>query len=69
MNDLNVEHWWNYTDGGKPEYFEKKLFQWPPVHHKFHMDWPGTELGPPLLRPATNGLNNDVAHTNLFGEF
>jgi hypothetical protein len=36
---------WNWQ--GKPKYSGKTLSQCHFVHHKSHMDWPGTEPGPP----------------------
>jgi hypothetical protein len=44
---MNVEQWWNDTDRGKLKYSEKTLSECYFVHHKFHMDWPGTDPGPP----------------------
>jgi hypothetical protein len=36
-----------YIDRGKPKNSEKNLSQCHFFHHKFHMDWPGREPGPP----------------------
>jgi hypothetical protein len=36
-----------YSDRGKPKNSKKNLSQWYFVHHKYHMDWPGREPGPP----------------------
>jgi hypothetical protein len=32
---------------GKPKYSEENLLQCDFVHHKYHMDCPGTEFRPP----------------------
>jgi len=40
-------HWWNDTDSGKAKYPEKIFSKYHFVHHKSHMDRPGSELGPP----------------------
>jgi hypothetical protein len=32
------EPWWNYTDRGKPQIFEKNVFQCHFVYNKSHMD-------------------------------
>jgi hypothetical protein len=42
-----VEHRWNEIDSGKLKYSGKNLSQCHFDHHKFHMDWPGIETGPP----------------------
>jgi hypothetical protein len=44
---LVMEHWWNGIYRGKPKYSEKNLSQCHFVHHKFHMNRPGIEPGPP----------------------
>jgi hypothetical protein len=31
---INMEHWWNDNDIGKPKYSEKNLSQWHFVHYK-----------------------------------
>ena len=41
---------------GKPKYWEKNLSRFHFVHHKFRMNWPGIEPGPP--RPLTNRLSH-----------
>jgi hypothetical protein len=47
---LVMEHRWNEIDRGKPKYLGgKNLSQCHFVHHKFHMDSPGIEPGPPWL--------------------
>jgi hypothetical protein len=39
---INMEHWWNNSDCGKPKYLEKKyLSQYHSVHHKSNMVRPG----------------------------
>ena len=38
---------WNDTDSVKPNYSERNLAQYHYVHHKSHMDWPGTEAESP----------------------
>jgi hypothetical protein len=42
------EHWWNYTDRGKPKYWggKENLSQCQIVHHKSRVKWHGME---PLL--------------------
>jgi hypothetical protein len=42
-----VEHWWNGSDRGKAEYWEKNLSQYHTVHRRPHIDWPGIETVPP----------------------
>jgi hypothetical protein len=37
----------NESDSIKPKNWERKLSQYHFVHHKFHMEWPGIEPGPP----------------------
>jgi hypothetical protein len=39
----------NNIDGEKPKNSEKNLSHFHFVHHKFHLDWPGSEPGPPRL--------------------
>lgn len=36
---INVGHWWNDTDKGKPKYSERNLSQRHLVHHKSHTDF------------------------------
>jgi len=38
---MGMEQWWNGTDRGKPEYWEKNLSQCHFAHHKVLMDWYG----------------------------
>jgi hypothetical protein len=45
---MSMEHWWDDSDRGNPKYWEKNLSQCQFVHHKFHVDCPGIEPGPPL---------------------
>lgn len=41
--NTSMEHWWNYTDLGKPEYLETNLSHCHFVYHKSHMQWPETD--------------------------
>jgi hypothetical protein len=42
------ESWWNNIDREtKKKNVENNLFQCHFVHHKYRMDWPGLETGPP----------------------
>jgi hypothetical protein len=41
---INMEHWRNDTDRGKPKHRERNLSQRPFVHHKPRMEWP--TIGP-----------------------
>ena len=43
-----VEWYWK----GETEVFEKNLSQFHLVHHKPHIDWSGTETGPPRREAA-----------------
>jgi hypothetical protein len=47
---MSMEHWWNDTDRGKSKYGVKELSQCHLALYKCHMDWPGMEFGPPLVR-------------------
>jgi hypothetical protein len=42
-----MDHQWNDIDRRKPKYSGKNLSQCHFVNHKFHMNWPGIEPGPP----------------------
>jgi hypothetical protein len=42
-----MKHWWKKTNKGKLKYIEKNLYHCHFLHHKFHMDWSGTEPGLP----------------------
>jgi hypothetical protein len=42
-----MEHGWNEIDRVKPKYSGKTFSPCHLVHHKYHMDWPGIETGPP----------------------
>jgi len=44
---MSIEQWWNATDKGKPNYWEKNLSQCHLLDHKFHVDCPGIEPGLP----------------------
>jgi hypothetical protein len=52
---LNCGHqWplWNNTDRGRKKNSERNLSQWHFVHRKSHIDWHGSEPGPPLWEPS-----------------
>jgi hypothetical protein len=38
-----MEQWWNDTDRGKQEYWEKNISLYHCVHHKSHLNGPGFE--------------------------
>jgi hypothetical protein len=53
-----MEHRWNETDKGKPKYSGKNLSKCHLVHHKSHMDYPGSNPGLRDESPATNRLSH-----------
>jgi hypothetical protein len=56
------ERRWNDIDRRKPKNSEKNLSQCQFVHHKSHMDWPGSEPGLRVERPLTNRLSHGTAY-------
>jgi len=36
---MNMEHWWDDTDSGKPKYWEKNVFKCRFIRHRSPMDW------------------------------
>jgi len=42
---MSVEHWWNVTDRGGQEDWDRHLSDCRFVHLKPHMFWPGVECG------------------------
>jgi hypothetical protein len=44
---VNMEHWWNDTDRGKPQYWEENLSECHSIQHKSHMNWHRVETGSP----------------------
>lgn len=44
---MNMKHWWNDPDKGKPKYWDKNPSLCQFEHHKYHVDWAGMELDPP----------------------
>jgi hypothetical protein len=53
---------WNDTDWGKPKISKKTLSQHHFVHHKSHMDKPGSEPGLCGEKPTTNRLSHGTAY-------
>jgi hypothetical protein len=56
-----MEHWYIDIDRGKPKYSDKNLCQHHFVHHKSHMDYPGSNPGLCGERPANNRLSHGTA--------
>jgi len=45
---MGMERWWNDTDRGKLNCWERNLLECHFVYHKLHKNSPEIELGPPL---------------------
>jgi len=44
---MSMERWWNDSDGGIPNYWDRRLLQCHFIHLTPHIDWPDIEHGPP----------------------
>jgi hypothetical protein len=62
---VNTEQRWNDTDRGKPKDSEENLFQCRFVYSKPHIDFPGSEPGPPWEKPAIKRLCFGTADKTL----
>jgi hypothetical protein len=54
-----MEHWWNETDRGKPNYSEKTLSQCHFAHHSSHIDWPESKPARRGGRPTANHVSHE----------
>jgi hypothetical protein len=63
---MNMESHGGMILTGKAEELGGNLSQCHFVHHKSHMDLPGSEPGPLRERPATNRLSYDTAVFALY---
>ena len=60
---MDTQHWWNGIGRGKSKCSENNLYLCNFVYHKYHMVWPGIEIGLCGERPATNSLSHGMATT------